>query len=27
VKHIKVFVPVTSLSDHNPVIADYKITP
>ena len=27
VKPIKVFVPVTSQSDHNPVIADYKVTP
>jgi endonuclease/exonuclease/phosphatase family metal-dependent hydrolase len=24
---IKVYVPVTSLSDHNPVVADYKVVP
>jgi len=27
VKPTKVYVPVTWLSDHNPVIADYKVTP
>lgn len=27
VKPTKVFAPMTSLSDHNPVIADYKVTP